>query len=95
MDRDELAAWLRLLETPGVGNETARVLLTRFGLPENIFQQTAAAVREVGGARLASGLTTTKGRTAAGVSNMDALATQDWRVFITTLIVHEDKVIAF
>ncbi|MDQ6640475.1 MAG: DNA-protecting protein DprA, partial [Pseudomonadota bacterium] len=34
MDRDEFSAWLRLLETPGVGRESARALLARFGSPE-------------------------------------------------------------
>ncbi len=31
IDRDEFSAWLRLLETPGVGRESARALLGRFG----------------------------------------------------------------
>lgn len=34
IDRDELAAWLRLVETPGVGRESARRLLGEFGSPE-------------------------------------------------------------
>ncbi len=34
--RDSLAAWLRLMLTDGVGPQTARELLTRFGLPEDI-----------------------------------------------------------
>lgn len=37
IDRDELAAWLRLLETPGVGRESARRLLVAFGSPQGIF----------------------------------------------------------
>ena len=32
IDRDELAAWLRLLETPGVGRESARALLAALRL---------------------------------------------------------------
>ena len=43
MDRDELAAWLRLALTPGVGNGTARRLLAAFGLPAQIFAQSEAA----------------------------------------------------
>lgn len=43
MSPDDLAAWLRLLATPGVGNETARRLLAAFGLPGNIFAQKPAA----------------------------------------------------
>ena len=37
MERQELASWLRLLTTPGVGPLAARALLARFGLPEQIF----------------------------------------------------------
>jgi len=37
MPRDELAAWLRLLLTPGLGRTTARQLLAAFGLPEAIW----------------------------------------------------------
>ncbi|WP_313299299.1 DNA-processing protein DprA [Diaphorobacter sp.] len=39
MQREELTAWLRLLGTPGVGNQSARRLLAAFGLPDQIFQQ--------------------------------------------------------
>jgi DNA processing protein len=42
VERDELAGWLRLLDTPGVGNVTARKLLTAFGLPHNIFAQSVS-----------------------------------------------------
>lgn len=41
MERSELAAWLRLTLTPGVGNQTARRLLALCGLPEAIFAQPA------------------------------------------------------
>lgn len=44
MDRAELTAWLRLQSTPGVGNSTARKLLTAFGLPSEIFAQSLAAL---------------------------------------------------
>src|SRR5688572_22495939 len=47
MDRDELAAWLRLALTPEIGNIAARRLLAAFGLPANIFSQPAAALQEV------------------------------------------------
>jgi DNA processing protein len=33
MQREELAAWLRLTLTEGVGNDSARSLLAAFGLP--------------------------------------------------------------
>lgn len=39
MERDELAGWLRLALTPGVGDGTARRLLAAFGLPDAIFAQ--------------------------------------------------------
>ncbi|WP_284424572.1 DNA-processing protein DprA [Acidovorax sp. SUPP1855] len=45
MDRDELAAWLRLALTPGVGNGAARRLLAAFGLPQNVFTASPAALR--------------------------------------------------
>lgn len=47
MERDELAAWLRLQLTPGVGNESARRLLAAFGLPHQVFAQSSAALGQV------------------------------------------------
>jgi DNA processing protein len=47
MERRELASWLRLTLTPGIGNATARKLLTAFGLPQAVFQQSAVALRQV------------------------------------------------
>lgn len=44
MDREELGGWLRLTLSPGVGNGAARRLLSTFGLPEAIFQQSEAAL---------------------------------------------------
>jgi DNA processing protein len=46
MDRDELGAWLRLTQSPGVGNGAARRLLAHFGLPQHIFQQTESALQQ-------------------------------------------------
>jgi DNA processing protein len=43
MDRQELGAWLRLIETPGVGRESARRLLAAFGSPQAVFDQSTAA----------------------------------------------------
>jgi len=56
IERDELAAWLRLLETPGVGRETARRLLAAFGSPQQVFDAPAAVWREVASASVASAL---------------------------------------
>ncbi|MEN9544557.1 MAG: hypothetical protein RLZZ598_1390, partial [Pseudomonadota bacterium] len=42
LDRDELAAWLRLTETPGLGPAAARRLLGAFGSPQAIFDASPA-----------------------------------------------------
>jgi DNA processing protein len=47
LERAELAGWLRLSLTPGIGDGAARRLLAAFGLPERIFTQPDAALREV------------------------------------------------
>ncbi|MBI3533094.1 MAG: DNA-protecting protein DprA [Burkholderiales bacterium] len=47
MERDELANWLRLTLTPGIGNQAARKLLAAFGLPEAIFSQSPSALQQV------------------------------------------------
>jgi DNA processing protein len=57
IDRDELAAWLRLLETPHVGRDSARRLLAAFGSPQAIFQAPSTAWREVVGAQASAALT--------------------------------------
>jgi DNA processing protein len=49
MQHDELAAWLRLSLTPGIGSESGRRLLAAFGLPQDIFRQPAQALRQVVG----------------------------------------------
>ena len=47
MERDELAAWLRLTLSSGVGNESARKLLVAFGLPAKVFEQSASTLQQV------------------------------------------------
>jgi DNA processing protein len=47
MDRQELAAWLRLSLTPGVGNGSARKLLAAFGLPKDVFAHSESALARV------------------------------------------------
>ncbi|MEX1166634.1 MAG: DNA-processing protein DprA, partial [Hydrogenophaga sp.] len=59
MASEELAGWLRLLLTPGVGNETARKLLASFGLPGAIFGQSVSALRTVVSERVAGALHST------------------------------------
>ena len=56
MDRAELAGWLRLSLTPGIGDGAARRLLAAFGLPENVFAQTGEALRQVVSAAQADAL---------------------------------------
>lgn len=47
MEREELAGWLRLGLTPGVGNDTARKLLAAFGMPADVFAQSQRALQQV------------------------------------------------
>lgn len=56
VDADELAAWLRLEQTAGVGAETARRLLAAFGLPANIFSSSFSALHKVVPERIAYAL---------------------------------------
>ena len=56
MDSHELKAWLRLALTPGVGNTTARKLLTAFGSAQAIFEQSSATLQKLGSDKLASTL---------------------------------------
>lgn len=56
MDRDELGAWLRLVLTPGIGNDAARRLLAAFGLPQAIFAQNPVALRQIVSGAQASAL---------------------------------------
>jgi DNA processing protein len=53
MEREELAAWLRLIEAPQIGRESARRLLARFGSPQDVFEARPTAWREVVGAAAA------------------------------------------
>src|SRR6185369_10050558 len=54
MERDELAAWLRLTLT--VGNATGRRLLAAFGLPQGVFSQSEAALGQLLSAAQANAL---------------------------------------
>ena len=56
MDRDELAAWLRLQLTDGVGNASARRLLAAFGLPGLIFEASSTSLEQVVSANQGSAL---------------------------------------
>ncbi|MFP5325685.1 MAG: DNA-processing protein DprA [Gammaproteobacteria bacterium] len=56
MDRHELAAWLRLVLTPGVGRDTARRLLAAFGMPDAVLSQPPARLADVASAKVARAL---------------------------------------
>lgn len=73
IDADDLAAWLRLIETPRVGRESARRLLAAFGSPQAALAAAAAARREVIGAAPAN-------RLSAPPEGFEALLarTTDW-----------------
>jgi DNA processing protein len=73
MERDELAAWLRLTLTDGVGNMTARKLLSAFGLPHAIFEQSPTALQHCVSQAQSRALKTLP-------EGLEALiqATQDW-----------------
>lgn len=55
----ELADWIRLEQTSGVGPETARKLLSAFGLPENIFAANFSSLCKVVSERVAKALLAT------------------------------------
>lgn len=67
MPLHELAAWLRLLGTAGVGADSARKLLAAFGPPESVFQQGRPALHAVVGPRLAQALLTPPEDLAANI----------------------------
>lgn len=56
LDRDELAAWLRLGHTPHVGLMAALALLKAFGSPQAALAATPSQRREVAGAKAANAL---------------------------------------
>ncbi len=71
---DDLAHWLRLEQTAGVGPDTARKLLAAFGLPENIFSTEFSALRRVVPDRIAHALLTPVSATVATLIEQ----TQTW-----------------
>ncbi|WP_295642106.1 DNA-processing protein DprA [uncultured Methylibium sp.] len=56
LEREELAGWLRLIETPQIGLEHGRRLLAAFGSPEAVFAAPTAAHRSLLGPALAEAL---------------------------------------
>ena len=53
---DDFAAWFRLLETPGLGRESARRLLAGCGSPEGVLRAPLATLKQLVGAGLAQAL---------------------------------------
>ncbi len=58
IDRHELGAWLRLLETPQLGRDSARKLLCAFGSPQAVIDAPTRARLEVVGPTQATALAT-------------------------------------
>lgn len=56
MTREEVAAWLQLVQADGIGTGAARRLLAAFGLPEQVLQQSQAALEQIVSARQAAAL---------------------------------------
>lgn len=56
IERDELAAWLRLLQTPQLGRESIRRLLVAFGSPQGVLEAGSAARRAAAGSKAAEAL---------------------------------------
>ncbi|MDO8420057.1 MAG: DNA-processing protein DprA [Rubrivivax sp.] len=53
---DEFAAWFRLLETPGIGRDTARRLLAACGSPDAVLRTPQKTLRELAGSAVADAL---------------------------------------
>ncbi len=85
IERDELAAWLRLIETPQVGRETARRLLARFGSPQAVFDARPAAWREVAGSAVAASLADPPATLTALIESTAAWLAQGERRAVVTL----------
>lgn len=84
MGPDERAAWLRLLLTDSVGNETARKLLTAFGSPEAVWQQDFSALKAVTSARVAEAMANPPAELPQALERLDAwLAEGDDRHVLT------------
>ncbi len=56
IDRDEIAAWLRLVETPRMPRDAVRRLLAAFGSPQAVLAAPVTAWRGVVGAQIADAL---------------------------------------
>jgi DNA processing protein len=88
----ELADWIRLEQISGVGPETARKLLSAFGLPENIFSANFPALQNVVSERVAHALTAPlSDETQALIDKTMAWAEQDGNHVLTLADAHYPK----
>lgn len=78
IDRDELDAWLQLLETPASGRESARKLLAAFGSPQAVIAASSDARGKVVGSVQAGALAVRTPQVATLIDiTLDWLATDD------------------
>ncbi|MEO8123614.1 MAG: DNA-processing protein DprA [Burkholderiales bacterium] len=56
IERYELSAWLRLLQSPQLGRESVRRLLAAFGSPQAVLNASSAQLRDAAGSRAAEAL---------------------------------------
>ncbi len=83
-DREqELAAWLRLTLTPGIGPATSRDLLAAFGLPEQVLAQSLGSVSRVCGPVVAQALLTADAEREAAVAHALAWAREPGHHLLT------------
>lgn len=85
MNRHAWAAWLRLALTPGVGNETARRLLSAFGLPESVWAQSPSAWDSVVGARVARQMQVVPASLEPALDRLQDWLAEDQRHHLVTL----------
>lgn len=84
MERAELQAWLRLTLSPGVGNDTARKLLATFGSAQAIFEQSPAALLQLGSSKLERAISQPPAALPALLeTTLDWLAAADDRKILT------------
>lgn len=55
-DKEELAAWIRLVMTPGIGIRIAHKLLTAYGLPQHIFRTSYRELQRIVSPQIADAL---------------------------------------
>lgn len=82
---DELAAWIRLEQTPGVGPVLARKLLAEFGLPPHIFAAGFAALQKLTTDRIAQALTRSPDPTVQALIEKTALWAEEKGNHVVTL----------